>query len=160
MARYGKSTSIWVYLTIAVIPMILVIAVFVNGIIKITKYKEFIIDLDNSFIYSMDNNSLRAEYNGVSTRVNKENADLVFQEVSFSGYMFVKDEVKKPEYVFFDFGNGDELWLYLIDEESIIMRYVQPNKKDKEYLSNRVTRLITFEHLISTEWGNIIWEDN
>jgi len=88
------------------------------------------------------------------------NADLIFQEVSFSGYLFIKDEIKKPDYVFFDFGNGDELWIYRNDKESIIMRYVQPNKKDKEYLSKRVTRLITFEHLISEEWDNELWDNN
>ncbi len=160
MARYGKPMTIWVYVAIATIPMILVISIFVNGLIKIADYKQFIMNLDNSFIYSMDNNSLRAEYNGVSTRVNYENADLIFQEVSFSGYLFIKDEEEKPEHILLDFGNGDELWLFYDSKESIIMRYVQPGKKDKAYLSRRITRLLTFEQLIDIEWGNSPWEDN
>lgn len=160
MARYGKSTSIWVYIVIAVVPMILVIAVFVNGLIKIADYKQFIIDLDNSFIYSMNNNSLRAEYNGIPTRINRENADLIFQEVSFSGYIFVKDEIKKPNPILLDFGNGDKLWLFKVNEESLIMTYIPANGKEKEYLTSKVSRLVTYEYLISEEWGNVLWEDN
>ena len=160
MARYGKSLNIWAYVAIAVIPMILVIAVFVNGIIKIADYKEFIRDLDNSTLSAMKNNNLRAEYNGVSTRVTPENADIIFQEIVSSGYIFLKEEIDDSEYTYLDYSNGDELWIYRNDEESIIMRFVQPGEKDKIYLSNKITRLITFKHLISIEWGNTHWEDN
>ncbi len=160
MARYGKSLNIWVYVAIAVIPMILVIAVFVNGIIKIADYKEFIRDLDNSTLSAMKNNNLRAEHNGVSTRVTPENADIIFQEIVSSGYLFLKEEIDETNCICLDYGNGDELWLYRNDEESIIMRFVQPDEKDKVYLSNIISRLITFEHLVSTEWGNASWEDN
>ena len=160
MARYGKSLNIWVYVAIAVMPMVLVIAIFVNGIVKIADYKEFIRDLDESTLFAMKNNSLRAEYNGSYTRVTPENADIIFQEIVSSGYLFLKEEIDETNCICLDYGNGDELWLYRNDEESIIMRFVQPDEKDKVYLSNIISRLTTFEHLISTEWGNASWEDN
>lgn len=160
MTRYGKSLNIWVYVAIAVMPMVLVIAVFVNGIVKIANYKEFIRDLDDSTLFAMKNNSLRAEYNGVSTRVTPENADIIFQEIVSSGYIFLKEEIDESEYICLEYGNGDKLWIYSNDKESIVMRFVQPGEKDKAYLSNIISRLITFEHLISTEWGNHPWEDN
>jgi len=160
MVLFRKGFPIWAYLVIAIVPIVVVVSIITSQTIKMAEYKEFIIELDNSFVYSMDNDSLRAEYNGVSTRVNKKNADLIFQEVHSSGFFIIKDEVEKPKYILLDFGNGDKLWLHHHDEESVIMQYVPVVGKEKKYLTSGITQIITFERLISTGWGNTPWEDN
>jgi len=160
MARYGKSLNIWVYVVIAVTPLIIVIGVFMSGLVKIAEYNEFIRDLNNSTLFAMKNDSLCAEYNGEYTRVTPKNADLIFQEIVSSGYIFLRENIDDSEYISLDFGNGDKLCLYINNEESLVLQYMQQGKRKKEYLTSKITRLITFEHLISEEWGNSPWEDN
>lgn len=157
MVLFRKGIPIWVYLIIAITPMVLVIGVFVNGLIQIADYKEFIRDLDDSIVYSMDNNSLRAEINGFSTRISRNNADLIFQEIYSSDYIFIKEETAKPKNILLDFGNGDKLWIHYYNPESLIYQYLRSDGREKEYLTKKITRFITFERLISTDRGNTIW---
>ncbi len=159
MVLLRKGIPIWALLIIVVTPMIILIGAFTIGLVKIADYKEFIRDLDNSIVYGIENDSIRAKFNGVSTRVSHVNADLIFQEVISSGYIFIREEKEKPKNIFLDFGNGGKMWIHYFNPETLIYRYIGPNGKEKKYLTNKITRFITFERLISTDWKNSPWDE-
>ena len=57
-----------------------------------------------------------------------------------------------------DFGNGDMMWLYKQDITTVVVWYIYADGDRKDYITTEITRMITFERLISEEWGNSLWE--
>lgn len=157
MRLFKRGIPIWVYVIIAVLPIVIVVSVFTHGLFTISQYKKMIIDMDNSFVYGMHNDSIRAEYNGSVTRVNDANADLIFQELHFCNYIIPKDEKETGTPIYIEFGDGSRLWVTYQTEESIMYRYINTNGVEKQYLSKYITLFSTFEKLTSIDWGNEPW---
>jgi len=160
MVLFRKGLPLWIYVVIAVLPIVLVVGNFSIGIIQIQYYKEFIRELNESVVYGMENDSFRAECKGVSTRVTPGNADLIFQKISSRDYINYRNEEMGEEFIFLDFGNDTKMWLYQNSELSLIIRYVPSNAKEKIFITKRPARLVTYENLVSTEWGNFLWNEN
>ena len=153
--KHGLYHRLWVYILIALIPFCFVAGLIVSGAIVGAKYKDSQENLWASFSYGIDNDCLRADYQGASTKITQKNAELIYSTISSSRYVFYKKEILSDADIRISFGNGDKLYLYTHDNVTMLIRYVRSDGDENIFKTKEITRLITFERLISIGRGNI-----
>jgi hypothetical protein len=121
-------------------------------------YKQFTESLYQSALYGIEHEYLRAVYQGVSTKLSEKNALQVFSAIVSSRFLNHKTDYDKTDEMILDFGNGDRMWLYKQDSTTVVICYINADGDRKDYITTEITRMITFERLISEEWGNSLWE--
>lgn len=156
MAR--RRSKLWILITVALVPFIIAALIIINLVIISNGYKQFTEDLYQSFQYGVENECLRAEYQGEATKVTEENASHVFFSISSSHFVTYKEDYETTDKMLFDFGNGDMMWLYKQDSSTVVIHYIYADGVEKVYITTEVITMITFERLISVEWGNNLWE--
>ena len=156
MVKY-KKTRLWVYVTLAVIPLVLFVGGMIYSAIFMNIFKDYILDFGQSVDYATDNDCMRAELNGVSTRVTAENADEIFLGIFDAGYYEYLDEAPTGDYLLLDFGDGNIMKIFYKDAESIIVDFIPLEGKEIIYSTRQVCRFVTFERLVSLQWGNEVW---
>lgn len=157
--KHGMYHRLWIFLLIALVPFIIIAAIIANGFIVSKSYKDFTAYLYQSIEDGISANSLKAVYNGESTRLTEDNGSHIVSEINLSRFKFYRKEFDAIDEMYFDFGNGDTMWLYKINGETIIIKYIYANEDAKVFITTEITRMVTFERLVSVEWGNEIWTD-
>ncbi len=157
--KNGLYHRLWVYLLIAIVPFIVVAAIITNGFIVGKSYRDFTTDLYQSIKDGTSANSIRAVYNGESTRITEDNAFNIASAIDLSRFKFYRKKFDAIDEMYLDFGNGDTMWLYKIDSETMIIKYIYANGDTKVFSTTEITRMVTFERMVSVEWGNEIWID-
>ena len=158
MLLFKKGLPIWTYVVIAVIPIILFILFMIIGIKGITVSKQFSVDLSNDIAYGIQNNCIKAEYEDNSTRINTKNADAIYKEILQNRINVYKEDIKNQEGLHINFGNGNNLWIYPYEEETILIKYAKLGEEEKVFISTQITMIITYVRLTSVEWGNSPWD--
>lgn len=157
MAR--RKSKLWIYIAVAVSLLGYMIFMIANVYIVRNQLRQFAIDYSDSIQYGIENDCLRVEYDGEVTRLIAKNANSLFKSVANSNYAKFKKKYEAKNGMFIDFGNGDTMWLYPYDNESVIYHFVYASGKERTYITRESTRMVTFERLVSLEWGNEPWNN-
>ena len=91
--KHGLYHNLWIYILIVLIPVIFVAGIVVSSSIVGPKYKEAQETLWASISYGIDNDCLRADYQGESTKLTQKNAENVYSTIITSRYVFYKKEI-------------------------------------------------------------------
>jgi hypothetical protein len=155
--KHGLYHRLWLYLMIAIIPLVLAVGLITYSTIVVKQYKEFMNEVYFSFDIGIENNSIRADYNEQSTRLTEKNADSINSLIQSGRPTKYKEELNDNANILLDFGNGNQLLIYQYNNETVIFRLIKSEGYDKAYISTDVVRLIDFERLISLDFGNNLW---
>lgn len=155
--KHGYYHNLWLSITIAVIPFIAVTLMIINSVIVGNGYKQFTIDLYQSVKNGIETDSLRAEYNGVSTRLSEDNAFNVANTIDISRFVNYRKKYEITDEMFFDFSDGNRMWLYTYDDERMLIRFIYEDGEEKTYITKEITKMVTFERLVSADRGNSVW---
>lgn len=163
--RYNKETKLgyyrklWLCILIVLVPFIIVSGLVISGSIIGKGYEQFTTDLYQSVKDGVEAGSLRVEYNGESTRLTEKNAFNVVSSITSSRFKNYKKDIEITGEMFFDFGNGDSMWLYSYDNTTMLIKYTYADGEIRTYITTEITRMVTFERLVSIEWGNSLWNE-
>ena len=153
-----RKIPLWILAALASIPIVLFVIAFAFSSDFMLDYKDFKIDLANSVNYANDNDSLRAEYQGTSTRVTVDNSQTIYETLTYGGTSFADEEMPEGEPILFDFGNGAIMKIWKRDAESVTVHYITPEEEEILFSTVELCRFTDFERLVSTDWGNSEWE--
>lgn len=156
MVKVRKKSTLWIIVTAACIPIAIFIVVLTMGIINISIAKGFAVEITDDFRYAEENDSMQAVYKDVQTRVTADNAESIASEMNLARFMKYKGEIESSEYIEIRFGNGNILFVYSFEDRGVIYRYSRPGEKDIVLTNIEISRFITYERLVSTEWGNVM----
>lgn len=153
-----RESKLWIWIVVALLPFLVLASLIIHSYRVGSGYKQFTEDLYQSILYGIENNCLRAEYQGESTKLSEKNALHVFSAIASSRFINHKEDYDKTDEMILDFGNGDRMWLYKQDSTTVVICYFYGDGDRRDYITTEITRMITFEKLISEEWGNSLWE--
>ena len=153
-----RESKLWIWIAVALLPFLVLVSLIIHSYRVGSGYKQFTENLYQSTMYGVENDCLRAEYQGESTKLSEKNALHVFSAIASSRFKNHKNDYDKTDEMTLDFGNGDRMWLYKQDSTTVVICYIYADGDRKDYITTEITRMITFEKLISEEWGNSLWE--
>lgn len=165
MTRFKKETpngyyhKLWRYILIAVVPFVVLAVIIINGYIVGNGYKEFTTDLYQSVKNGIETDSLRAEYMGVSTRLIEKNAFHIANSIASSRFVNYRKNYEITDEIFFDFGDGNRMWLYPYGNDRMLIHFIYADGTEKTYITKEVARIVDYERLVSVEWGNSLWNE-
>ena len=153
-----KNWKLWIWLTVAVLPILAFIVLFTFGAQSIFSAKDYYKNLGSSFDYAIANDCLHAYNNEKATKISSRNADFLFLEIRNGDYIIFNEDIEDLDGIKLDFGNGDILWILEIDK-SVVIIYKDNEGNEVIHTTTETCRFITFERLISVEWRNTLLEE-
>ncbi|MBN2879973.1 MAG: hypothetical protein JXN65_10155 [Clostridia bacterium] len=157
MKKYRK-VPLWIYITAATVPIVIFVLAVSASSNKLLGYNEFKTDFVSSVNYANENDSLRAKYDGINTKIIEENSQTIAETIMRGGFLVYEEPLPSSEPILFDFGNGDIMRIWRKDEESVIIQYVRSDNEEIIFATADICRFVDFERLISEDWGNPKWE--
>ena len=155
-----KNIKLWLLLVLAVLPLIAVGAFFLTAEKQKAQYKAFIDDFETASAFAQDRHMLRAEYDGVSTRISDENAGKINRTIITCSFVYYnKKTPPEDEALLLDFGTGDLLWIWPDEGGYLIIRYQSFKGGTFLYSARESVRFSNFLRLTSVEGGNSLWEE-
>jgi hypothetical protein len=109
---------------VAILPFLVTALLIMHSYRVGRGYKQFTEDLYQSALYGIKNDCLRADYQGVSTKLSEKNALQVFSAIASSRFINHKTDYDKTDEMILDFGNGDRMWLYKQDSTTVVICYI------------------------------------
>lgn len=146
-------------ITLIIVATLLMVAVLMTiigyPVYLSRKASSFLEDFSAGTVYAYENDSLRAEVDGVSTRVNGEEIYNLYRLISMLSYGNIKFRTPDGEKIFLDYGDGStmEIWTAEIrhkDYESVdlfnpgrdigvFIRFTSPEGRRYSIETNRFT---------------------
>lgn len=102
-----KDWKLWIWLTVAVLPILAFIVVFIFGAQSINNEKNYYNNLEYSFDYAVSNDCLHAYHNDIATKISSRNADFLLLEIRNGDYFIFNRDIEELDGIKLDFGNGD-----------------------------------------------------
>jgi hypothetical protein len=153
-------------LIIGALPVMLILAGIISftlGSNSLMQFKRFKINFAETMAFAQDYNCLRAEYNGVSVRVNSQNATGIYHEVINGGFLFYVEKMPEDGGITLDFGNGDLMRLWSGGTSGILVKYTNTEGYEIYYRTRDISRFISLERLVSEKGSagpNELWDAN
>ncbi|MBN2879974.1 MAG: hypothetical protein JXN65_10160 [Clostridia bacterium] len=151
-----RNTPLWVYILLAMAPIIFAAGIYVYSTIVSADYRAFAEAYAQSCEYAEKHDSLTAEYNGVTTKIAAENYAKIRRSVFSAYYSEYLDTVPEGAPLTLNYGDDSTLNVWKNGPESIIIQYIYPDETSIIFRSsdNGVHRFVDFERLISEDWDN------
>ena len=158
--RY-KKRPLWGYITLAMVPAILIAGIYIFTQIHFRDYDEFAQSFCDSIEYASERDSLRAEMDGVNTKVIPKNAEKIRNGVLSGSLGNYEEIVPTGDSLTLEFGNGEVMHIWKKNSTVITVQYIYPDGHEVIFSTSdeRKIRFVDFERLISVSWGNILWEE-
>lgn len=153
-----RESKLRIWIAVALLPFLVTALLIIHGYRVGRGYKQFTEDLYQSTLYGIEHDCLRADYQGVSTKLSEKNALHVFSAIATSRFISHKKDFDTTDEMILDFGNGERMWLYKQASTTVVICYIYADGDRKDFITTEITRMITFERLISEEFGNSLWE--
>ena len=147
----------WIYGLIALIPTIIIAALFLWGVSYSFAYKNFKVEFVASVAYAQENDCLCARSGDEATRITSRNANSIFTEITGGGFAGYVKEAPKQDGLYLDFGDGATMQVWPDEASGLIVHYVNADT-DYFFRTGSAARYINLERIVSTEWGNTLWE--
>lgn len=158
MSLKYKSIPLWGYIVAAVVPILVFIAIVLAGVFTNLNYKDYKLAFADSITYSQEYDCLRADYNGVSTKLSHHNSAALYRIVVGSGFGSYEHTLPDSEVLLLDFGNGDIMNIWYRDSTSLTVQYIPFEGEEYLYSTLVISRFICLERLVSVEWANELWK--
>jgi hypothetical protein len=146
------------YGVIALLPVIVIAAIFLWNVLYMFDYKNFKVEFAASVAYAQENDCLRAEYGGEVMRITSHNANSIYTAVTGGGFAGYEKEAPSQDGLFLDFGDGASMQVWSAGDTGLIVHYTNADT-DIFYRTSDDTRYINLERIVSAEWGNTPWAD-
>jgi len=146
-------SKLWIYITVAVIPIIIFVFALTVSITKSLEYKDFLNSLRLDFAYATDNNSMTVKHNEIVTKIIEENIYYIEREIFTGKHYYIKEEPQIEEVILLEFGNGSDLKICKSNLSGVILIY-NLSGKVLTFQTSETVRYVTFERLTSEEWDN------
>ena len=154
-----KKDSLWIYISAATAPIILFIVIVLIWMNQSLNYKEYKFAFADSITFAQDNDSLKASFDGVSTKISYHNATSLYRIIAGGGFGMYEKIVPIDSPLLLDFGNGDIMKIWAKDRTTYLILYEKANGSEFFYSTLAISRLVCLERLVTPEWGNSLWED-
>ncbi len=118
-----KKGNLWIYIAAAILPIAVFIIILLTWINSSLDYKEYKQSFADSISYAQDNDCLRAEYEGVSTKISYHNATSLYRIVTGGRFGEYEHNAPDEEPMLFDFGNGDTMKIWAKDRTTYLILY-------------------------------------
>lgn len=148
-----RRDKLWIYILIAVVPFVIFIGSLAAVLSSRYEYVNYKNSLAASFMYSDDAPPM-AEYRGHRMLITRRSTEDLHLAVLNCGFAHEEEALPDGERFVISFADGSQLTLVAIDDRTVVFDYLSREGEHFIYRSYEVSRMVTFERLISEDWGN------